>query len=301
MYEGEDLSLKYRPLDFNELIGWEKEKESLLSIINTKRMFLLYGLRGCGKTTIARLIGYELKIDDFDIIEIDGASNSGVENARKIKANAWNAPMKGDKKIYIIDEVHRLSPEAFDALLKTLEEPPKHCVFVICTSEVGKVPETIKSRAAAYEVKPLDRNDSYKLINWICEEEKLQIPDAVKQAIVQQKEGIPREMVVALDMVKSMKKEEDAIALISSSSSDPKVADLCKALLAKESWDKIRNILSDMKGDPESIRYGVSGYINKVMLGKDSPQAAMIAMNFTQSFMYSKQLGLTLACYMSVK
>lgn len=299
--EPKELELKYRPLSFDELVGWEKEKESLLSIIHTKRMFLLYGLRGCGKTTVGRLIAYELGIDDFDIIEIDGATNTGVDNARDIKAKAQLLPLKGEKKIYIIDEVHQLSRNAFDSLLKILEEPPEHCVFVICTSEINKVPQTIKSRAAAYEVKPLDRNDSFKLLNWVCEEEKIEISNAIKQAIVAEKEGVPREMLIALDMVKGMSKEADAITLISSTESNPQVVDLCRCLLSADKWSKISKILQDLKEDPESIRYGVLGWMNTVLLKEENARAATVILNFTESFMYSKKAGLTLACYMSIK
>jgi len=300
--ERKELELKYRPLSFDELIGWETEKKSLLTMIKTKRTFLLYGPRGCGKTTIGRLIAYELDIDDIDITEIDAASNTGVDDARTIKTNASFYPLKGENKIYIIDEVHRLSGNAFDALLKTIEEPPQHCYFVLCSSEIDKIPATIKSRCAKYEVKPLNQRDSSILLNWICREEKLNITENIIQSIIDKGEGIPREMIISLDMIKEIKDEQEAISLLYSKE-NKEITDLCWALLNKDPWNKICSILKELKEEPEQIRYSILGIMNSILL-KDTKQqekAAMIMLNFMDSFMYTKRAGLTLACYMSIK
>jgi DNA polymerase-3 subunit gamma/tau len=300
--ERKELELKYRPLSFNELIGWETEKSSLLSMIKTKRAFLLYGPRGCGKTTIGRLIAYEIDIDDIDITEIDAASNTGVDDARTIKTNASFYPLKSKNKIYIIDEVHRLSGNAFDALLKTIEEPPQHCYFVLCSSEIDKIPATIKSRCAKYEVKPLNQRDSLTLLNWICQEEKINVPSNVIQAIIDKCEGIPREMVISLDMIKEISNEQEAISLLYSKE-NKEITDLCWALLNKEKWSVICSILKELKEEPEQIRYSMLGVMNSILL-KDTKQqekAAMIMLNFMDTFMYTKRAGLSLACYMSIK
>jgi DNA polymerase-3 subunit gamma/tau len=300
--ERKEFELKYRPLSFDELIGWETEKKSLLSMIKTKRSFLLYGSRGCGKTTIGRLIAYELDIDDLDIIEIDAASNTGVDDARTIKSNASLYPLKGKNKIYIIDEVHRLSGNAFDALLKTIEEPPQHCYFVLCSSEIDKIPATIKSRCAKYEVKPLNQRDSSTLLNWICREEKLNVNNNIIQAIIDHCEGVPREMVISLDMVKDISNEQEAISLLYSKE-NKEIIDLCWALLNKDSWSKICSILKELKEEPEQIRYSILGVMNSILM-KDTKQqekAAMIMLNFMDTFIYTKRAGLSLACYMSIK
>jgi DNA polymerase-3 subunit gamma/tau len=292
-----ELELKYRPLNFDELRGWSKEKESLISLIVTKRTYLLHGPRGCGKTTIGRLIAYKAGIDDVDIKEIDAATNTGVDDAREIKRNAGFMPLKGKNKIYIIDECHRLTGNALDALLKTLEEPPLHCYFVLCTTDLAKVQTTIQSRAAKYEVKPLTQSESKNLLDWICQEEKLNVSDPVKQAIIDQCERIPREMIVALDMVKAMTKDEDAIALILSSRGNAQIIDLCRLLIKKAAWSEIAAVLKQITDEPESVRYAVMGYMNAVLLNKPDKQAAMVIDWFSESFMYSKRPGLTVACF----
>jgi DNA polymerase-3 subunit gamma/tau len=293
------LELKYRPLSFDELVGWDLEKKSLLSIIGTKRTILLYGMRGCGKTTIARLIAYHLDIDDVDITEIDAATNTGIDDARVLKSSVSFFPIKGKYKIYIIDEVHRLSANAFDSLLKTLEEPPKHCYFVLCSSEINKIPETIKSRATKYEVKPLDDIQSMKLLDWICQEEKLSVSNYIKQTIIEKCEGIPREMVVSLDMVKDIKNDNEAAALLYTENK-PQIIDLCRALIAKEDWKKVAAILQGITDEPESVRFAMMGYMNSVLMKDANPQAALVMLEFRDTFMYSKRPGLTLACFMAL-
>lgn len=300
--EKKPLELKYRPLELSEIIGWEKEKESLQSMMKTKQTFLLYGPRGCGKTTTARIICYDLEVDDLDIHEIDGASNNGVEQARRIKEEAGLAPLKGKRKAYIIDECHRLTGNAEDALLKTIEEPPAGCIFILCSSEVSKISKTIRSRCAGYEVKPLDPEQSKRLLDWICKEEGLTISKDVLNAIISNCEGIPREMVIALDMVKDMKKDQDAIDLVSNAGGKKEVIDLCWALLDGKPWGEICTILKSITEEPENVRYAVLGVMNTMLLKDDrkQKQAALIIDCFKDSFIYTRKAGLTLACYMTL-
>jgi len=249
-------------------------------------------------TTIGRLIAYELGIDNIDINEIDAATNTGVEDARTIKTNAAFFPLKSQNKIYIVDECHRLTGNAFDALLKTLEEPPSHCYFVLISSEIDKVPTTIKSRAAKYEVRSLDQRESLSLIDWICEEEKITISDTVKQAIIEQCEGVPREMIVSLDMIKEMKKDEDAIALLFSSKGNPQVIDLCRALLANSKWKQISEILKTITDEPENVRAAVAGYMSAVLLNGENQRAGLILNYFAEkSIIYTKKPALVDLCY----
>jgi DNA polymerase-3 subunit gamma/tau len=297
--ERKELELKYRPLEFKEFFGFEKEIESILSILHTKHTYLFYGPRGCGKTTLGRLLAYELGIKDIDIKEIDAASNTGVDDARKIRENAQFSPMASKHKIYIIDEFHRLTGNAEDALLKLFEEPPPHCYFVLCTSEIDKVRTTIKSRCAKYEVKPLTTAESKELLDWITDSEKLDIPDEVKFSIIDKCECIPREMIIALDMIKNMKDPKDAIDLIQSTGGKKEIADLCWALLNGDKWEKVAEILKAIPDEAENVRYGVLGIMNSMLLKNDKRCAkiALIMDYFMESFMYTKKAGLSLACF----
>ena len=160
------LARRYRSQGFDEVIGQEPIAKTLQNAIKSDRVahaYLFCGTRGVGKTSMARifakaLAGGSKEADaaimagkDTDVIEIDGASNNKVDDARELIANSVYRPLRGKKKVYIIDEVHMLSTAAFNALLKTMEEPPEHVVFILCTTEPQKVPPTIQSRCQRFD------------------------------------------------------------------------------------------------------------------------------------------------------
>ncbi len=164
------LARRYRSQAFDEVVGQEPIVRTLKSAIATGRVahaYLFTGTRGVGKTSMARLFARELAGgsdqvneaimtgQDTDVIEIDGASNNSVDDARDLIANAAYIPMRQKKKVYIIDEVHMLSKSAFNALLKTMEEPPQHVVFILCTTEANKVPATIQSRCQRFDFRAI--------------------------------------------------------------------------------------------------------------------------------------------------
>ncbi len=160
------LARRYRSTDFDEVVGQEAIAKTLQNAIKLNRVahaYLFCGTRGVGKTSMARIFAKALnggkeEIDnaimqgkDTDVIEIDAASNNSVDNARELIANAAYRPLRGKKKIYIIDEVHMLSTAAFNALLKTMEEPPEHVMFILATTDPQKVPATIQSRCQRFD------------------------------------------------------------------------------------------------------------------------------------------------------
>ena len=165
---------KYRPGTFDDVIGQPHVVQTLVNAMTTKRIaqaYLFSGTRGVGKTTVARILAKALNCEQgptgmpcgicvncmeiaqghsVDVIEIDGASNTSVDDVREIRENVKFTPFKGAYRVYIIDEVHMLSNSAFNALLKTLEEPPPHVVFIFATTEIHKIPATILSRCQHY-------------------------------------------------------------------------------------------------------------------------------------------------------
>lgn len=157
------LYRRYRPRTLNEVVGQEQVTLTLQKSLEQGKIshaYLFVGPRGCGKTSVARILAhqindfdYELEDDYVDIIEIDGASNRGIDNIRDLREKVMIAPTMGKYKVYIIDEVHMLTKEAFNALLKTLEEPPEHAVFIMATTDAYKVPVTITSRSQTYTFK----------------------------------------------------------------------------------------------------------------------------------------------------
>lgn len=150
------LYRKYRPSKFRDVIGQDHVVTALKGAIeegNVGHAYLFYGSRGTGKTSIARIFAHEVGAADVDIHEIDAASYTGVDNIRALREEAQNLPFASQKKVYIVDEVHMLSKSAFNAFLKMLEEPPAHVVFVLATTELEKVPDTVQSRCQVFTFK----------------------------------------------------------------------------------------------------------------------------------------------------
>jgi DNA polymerase-3 subunit gamma/tau len=150
-----DLALyrKYRPKSFKEVLGQDHIVKVLESSVETNKVshaYLFVGSRGTGKTSVARIFAKEIGVSENDMYEIDAASNRGIEDIRALRDGARVLPFDSKYKVYIIDEVHMLSKDAWGALLKTLEEPPKHVIFILATTEVHKVPETIISRCQVF-------------------------------------------------------------------------------------------------------------------------------------------------------
>ncbi len=150
------LYRKYRPRTFEEVRGQEQVVESLKSAIRTDNVghaYLFVGSRGIGKTTLARIFAREIGTADHDLVEIDAASNRGIDDIRALREETHVLPLSSRFKVYVIDEVHMLTKDAWNALLKTLEEPPLHVVFILATTEVDKIPETILSRCQIFTLK----------------------------------------------------------------------------------------------------------------------------------------------------
>jgi DNA polymerase-3 subunit gamma/tau len=182
------LARRYRSQTFDEVVGQAPIAKTLLNAIKSNRVahaYLFVGTRGVGKTTSARLFAKALnggtpEVDDLimqgkdtDTIEIDAASNTGVDNAREMIANCAYKPLRGKYKIYIIDEVHMLSTQAFNALLKTMEEPPDHVKFILCTTDPHKVPATIQSRCQRFDFRNIPASQIAEHLTAVLKEEKV--------------------------------------------------------------------------------------------------------------------------------
>ena len=302
----EELMRKYRPETFEEFIGHSSTVDSILSNMGKSHKYLFHGERGCGKTTLARLIAGQLEVSDFDLHEIDAADKTGVEDARALKQSVPMMPMNGKNKIYIIDECHRLTGNAFDSLLKTIEEPPDHVYFVLCTTNIQKVPKTIRSRCKGgeYKVGPLNHRRMGQLLDWVIKEEELDIDNGVMNAIIEGSQGIPRDALGLLDKIKSLPKEDAIEIALQGTAEDRQVKELIDELLSSEpSWNKAREIIKGLNEEPERIRRGILGYLEKVLLGSKPSQAWKVAVvmdEFIDPFYDSGKPGLTLACYLAI-
>ncbi len=208
------LYRRYRPKTLAEVVGQEQITTVLEKSIKNDKIshaYLFIGPRGTGKTSVARILAhevngfkYELEDEYIDIIEIDAASNTGVDNIRDLRERAMIAPTKGKYKVYIIDEVHMLSKSAFNALLKTLEEPPKHVIFIMATTDAYKVPVTITSRSQVFTFKLADPGTMFEHLKSICKEEKIKIDDDALKIVVQRGGGSFRDSLSLLDQVSTL-------------------------------------------------------------------------------------------------
>ena len=221
------LYRKYRPSTFNDVCGQEIIVTTLKNSINYNKLshaYLFIGPRGTGKTSIAKIFAKTINCEhtkdgcsceecdickisnnneNVDIIELDAASNNGVDQVREIKNRVNLMPTFSKYKVYIIDEVHMLTTEAFNALLKTLEEPPKHIIFILATTDVQKVPLTIISRCQCFEFKPIPTGLMTNRISTICEKEKIKIEKEALEEICHDSNGCLRDAISLLDQLNS--------------------------------------------------------------------------------------------------
>lgn len=209
------LARRYRSREFDELVGQEGVARTLRNAIEQNRVahaYLFVGTRGVGKTTMARLLAKQLNAgedpavaeaimtgQDTDVVEIDAASNRGVDEARELIANSVYRPLRGRFKIYIIDEVHMLTREAFNALLKIMEEPPAHVKFILCTTEAHKVPATIQSRCQRFDFRRLSSEEIAHHLAMVCKKEKIGAEPAALALVARLGNGSMRDALSLLD------------------------------------------------------------------------------------------------------
>lgn len=219
------LARKYRSQDFQSLIGQDVLVKTLTTAINTGRIahaYVFTGIRGTGKTSTARILAKALNClssdgptatpcgvcencraiaagQHIDVMEIDAASHTGVDNIRDILDAAQYRPTNGRYKVYIIDEVHMLSPAAFNALLKTLEEPPAHVIFILATTEIRKIPVTILSRCQRFDLVRVPVETLKKHFAWIASQEKIELSDAANELLARAADGSVRDGLSLMD------------------------------------------------------------------------------------------------------
>ena len=219
------LYRKYRPSEFEEMVGQNEIRKILANAVKNNTIshaYLFSGPRGTGKTTtakiLAKMVNCEAPVDGHpcnkcnsclnilnssDVIEIDAASNNGVDEIRDLREKANLVPSNSKYKVYIIDEVHMLTTQAFNALLKTLEEPPKHVIFILATTEYYKIPLTITSRCQKFQFNKIEVDDIVKKLKEICEKENISIEDDALYEIAMISDGGMRDSINFLDQLRS--------------------------------------------------------------------------------------------------
>jgi len=258
MYQA--LYRKYRPSNFDEVVGQKIAVNTLINAIENNKIshaYIFSGPRGTGKTSIAKIFAKTINCEHLinhipcnkcsncidynnkktvDIIEIDAASNNGVDEIRNLKSSVNLVPNNSKYKVYIIDEVHMLSTSAFNALLKTLEEPPRYVIFILATTELYKVPETILSRCQNFDFGRINISNIVNRLSYICECESIKIDDEALKTIAIYSNGGMRDAIGLLDQLSSYKNE-----LITVNDVD----DICGLVSSKQMFSLINNLLGN--------------------------------------------------------
>lgn len=296
------LARKWRPQNFQELVGQEHVQRALVNALNDDRLhhaYLFTGTRGVGKTTIARIFSKSLNCETgitstpcgvcstcmeiaegryVDLIEVDAASRTGVDDTRELLENVQYAPTRGRYKVYLIDEVHMFSKSSFNALLKTLEEPPPHVKFLLATTDPQKLPVTILSRCLQFNLKRLPVSLIISHMQHVLTEESVEHNVTALQLIAEAADGSMRDALSLLDQALAFGggsiQEQEVRDMLGSVSRD-KVINLLKALLKRDATQAMKVVadLAELSPDFESVLAEILSLLHHMSLAKTVPEA----------------------------
>jgi DNA polymerase-3 subunit gamma/tau len=279
---------KYRPRSFETVVGQTHVLPSLQRVLDkgTSQAYLFAGPSGTGKTTLSRIAAAYLGATPRDIVDVDAATYTGIDKTRELMQVMQYRPIGGgDIRAVILDECHRLSGQAWDSLLKTLEQPNPSVFWFLCTTNLGKVPRTVQTRCTAYTLQDVSESDIEKLVRRVMKKEGIKLSDGVIQLMCREAHGSPRQALSFLATCEGAADTKEAAQLIKAVQESDGTIQLCQLLLKGGSWPRAMSIYEKLKEEnPEGVRIVVVNYMGKVLAGCKSDDKAIAMLQIIEAF-----------------
>ena len=305
-----ELFKKYRPKTLDEVVGQPEAVSVLRGWLKAGKVphsVLFSGPSGCGKTTLARILASELQCGKLDYYEVNAAEARGLDDVRSINERMGAAPASGKCRVWVLDEAHQLTRkkggDAQTALLKMLEDTPRHVYFMLCTTDPGDLLLTVRNRCAHVKLGTVGDGDMHKVVCDVLMAEHKDVPRDVVDRIVEAAEGSPRRALVLLETVLGLKDEEEQLAAIEKPTARREAFDIVKVLLykGKPNWNDVLPVVRDLSEEAESLRLLILACAGTEMLkGKNCGRAALIITAFEGYPFHAGKSGkasLLRACY----
>ena len=284
------LYRKYRPLKFKEVLGQDhivKVLESSIENGNIAHAYIFAGSRGTGKTSIARVFAKEIGTTANDISEIDAASNTGVDDIRALNESVSTLPFESKYKVYILDEAHMLSKQAWNALLKTIEEPPKHVIFIFATTETNKIPETIISRCQTFSFKKPTQKILKDVVVAIAKKEGFSLEASSADLIALLGDGSFRDAQSVLQKVMSASKDKkispEEVELVTGAPKTELVNDFIRAVDENNLDLGLSTISKATEANIDMLLYTLKTFNDYLILEVDSPEDAIKSVKYLKN------------------